>query len=111
MPTDRPYDGVDLVPYLSGQKTGVPHDRLFWRLNERQQTAARVDVMKIVRDGEKPDQLFNLSTDIGETTNLAKTNATSARELNKALDAWINQMPEKVDYPGHERDGKGLERE
>jgi hypothetical protein len=111
MPTDRAYDRVDLVPYLSGQKTGAPHDRLFWRLNEREQAAARADVRKIVRDGEKPDQRFDLSTDIGETTNLAKTNAKSARELNKALDAWINQMPQKVNYPGHEHDGEGLERE
>jgi arylsulfatase A-like enzyme len=111
MPADRVYDGVDLVPYLSGQKSGTPHNRLFWRLNERHQAAARVDVMKIVRDNKKPDQLFDLSADIGESTNLAKTNVASARELNEALDAWIDQMPKKVKYPGHEHDGEGLERE
>ena len=111
MPTDRTYDGVDLVPYLNGQKPGAPHNELFWRLNERQQAAARVHAMKIVRDGKKPDQLFDLSTDIGETTNLAKANEQSAHELNKALDAWIDQMPKKVKYPGHEHDGEGLERE
>jgi arylsulfatase A-like enzyme len=111
MPTDRAYDGVDLLPYLTNQKTVAPHEQLFWRLNERHQAAARVDVMKIVRDGKKPDQLFNLSTDIGETTDLAKTSAKSARKLNKTLDAWIDQMPKKVNYPGHEHEGEGLERE
>jgi arylsulfatase A-like enzyme len=111
LPKDRSFDGVDLVPYLSGQKPGAPHEELYWRLNERQQAAGRVNSMKIVRDGEKADQLFDLSTDIGEATNVAKANPRSAHELNKALDAWINQMPKKVSYPGHERDGEGLERE
>ena len=106
MPTDRPYDGVDLIPYLSGQKAGAPHGELFWRLNEREQTAARVDVMKIVHDGEKPEQLFNLSTDIGESKNLAATNAKGATELNKALNAWLKKMSKDVNH-----DGDGLERE
>jgi hypothetical protein len=28
---DRVIDGVDLVPYVRGERDGVPHRTLFWR--------------------------------------------------------------------------------
>jgi arylsulfatase A-like enzyme len=31
LPTDRPYDGVDLIPYLTGQNNGLPHESLYWQ--------------------------------------------------------------------------------
>jgi arylsulfatase A-like enzyme len=31
LPTDRAIDGVNLIPYLTGQKAGQPHDALFFR--------------------------------------------------------------------------------
>lgn len=32
---DRRLDGVDLLPYLSGEKAGQPHDALYWRFGEQ----------------------------------------------------------------------------
>ena len=29
--TKNPIDGVNIIPYLVGERTGAPHDRLFWR--------------------------------------------------------------------------------
>src|SRR5690606_11061161 len=31
LPGDRVYDGVDLVPFVRGEKLGRPHEVLFWR--------------------------------------------------------------------------------
>ena len=31
LPTDREMDGVDLMPFVSGQRADTPHERLFWR--------------------------------------------------------------------------------
>src|SRR3989442_14873327 len=31
LPNDRPYDGVSLLPYLTGRSVGAPHDALYWR--------------------------------------------------------------------------------
>lgn len=31
LPTDRVYDGVDLLPYLGGESNGIPNPRLYWR--------------------------------------------------------------------------------
>jgi len=31
LPDDRVMDGVDLVPFVRGEKSGAPHEALFWR--------------------------------------------------------------------------------
>jgi arylsulfatase A-like enzyme len=31
LPPDRPYDGVDLMPYLTGRNSGSPNPLLYWR--------------------------------------------------------------------------------
>ncbi|HEY3951340.1 sulfatase-like hydrolase/transferase [Phenylobacterium sp.] len=31
LPTDRAYDGVDLTPFLTGRRSGVPNPTLYWR--------------------------------------------------------------------------------
>lgn len=102
MPTDRTYDGVDLVPYLSGENGGPPHEHLFWRLNERAQAAGLEARNKLVRDGTKPDQLFDLSKDIGESTNIATDHSDTTSALNKAIDHWFHAMATKLAFPGNE---------
>ena len=63
-------DGVDLMPYLKGQKSGTPHEVLYWRFLHR--GALRKRDWKIVNMNGKDWQLYNLKKDIGETENLAK---------------------------------------
>jgi len=31
LPTDRVYDGVNLLPYLNGKNDGIPNPKLYWR--------------------------------------------------------------------------------
>jgi len=100
MPADRAYDSVNLLPFLSGEKTGSPHDRLFWRRNETLQASMRQGDKKLIRDGTQPDQLFDLKTDIGETKDLASDDAKSASDLGKALDAWFKQMSKHLAFIG-----------
>ena len=40
-------DGVNLLPYLNGQKSGVPHEALYWRFG--QQMAIRMGDWKLVK--------------------------------------------------------------
>jgi len=35
-PTERPLDGVDLLPYVRGEAAGDPHEVLFWRIRGRE---------------------------------------------------------------------------
>jgi len=90
LPTDRPMDGVNLLPYVTGEKSDPPHDLLFWRM--RQNEAVRMGNWKLVVAGATPPQLFDLSKDIGETNDLAGQKPDFVKELTGALAEWESQM-------------------
>jgi arylsulfatase A-like enzyme len=88
-------DGVDLVPFLSGESRGRPHNALYWKLGE--QMAIRQGDWKLVRydpvaDGGKgrPTEikLYNLAEDIGEANDLAAKQPERFKELQAAWNAW-----------------------
>ena len=79
-------DGVNLLPYLKGEKSKSPHDELFWRWYEK--SGARVGDWKLVRNGDGAERLFNLADDIGETKDLATMNPDKLKELQDAYKEW-----------------------
>jgi len=93
-------DGVNLMPYVTGQKKEAPHEALYWRFG--QQIAIRKGDWKLVKApgggaeaGEKAvvattqgAQLYNLAKDIGEQTNLADQEPERVKELAAAWDEW-----------------------
>ncbi len=90
LPTDRPMDGVNLLPYATGEKSDPPHDLLFWRM--RQNKAVRKGNWKLVVAGATPPQLFDLSKDIAEANDLAAQKPDVVKELSNALAKWESQM-------------------
>lgn len=83
-------DGVNLLPYLNGTQIGSPHEKLFWRFHIYK--AARRGSMKLVKQRDKADELYDLATDLSETKNLAADNPTLVQEMNMELAAWESQM-------------------
>jgi arylsulfatase A-like enzyme len=80
-------DGVNLLPYVTGEKQGRAHEQLFWRAGERH--AARVGDWKLVTDPRQGGaMLFNLRDDISEQNNLAASNPAKLRELQAAFAHW-----------------------
>ncbi len=90
LPTDKPLDGVNLIPFLTGKQSGRPHEQLFWRAGQKH--AARVGDWKLVQERGGEPQLFNLKADIGETTDLAAKEPAKLKELEAAYAAWDRQM-------------------
>lgn len=86
VPSDVPFDGVNLLPYLKGENDAAPHEALFWRYGR--QSAVRKGDWKLVDRVEEGIQLYNLKTDIGEANNLAHENPEVLAELQKAYAAW-----------------------
>lgn len=90
-----PLDGVDLVPYFTGRKSGDPHEMLFWRLAERDIWAVRGGDQKLVQQfGNRG--LFDLSSDIGESKNLDGKLPEVQDQLQKAYDAWSATLPKPL---------------
>ncbi len=87
-------DGVDLVPFLTGQRTDNPHDALYWRFGE--QWAVRKGDWKLVasRIDKNVPMLFNLAEDIGEKNDLTEKYPDKVKELSADWKAWnAGQVP------------------
>jgi arylsulfatase A-like enzyme len=94
-PTDpaRPLDGVNLVPFLTGQKSGAPHETIFLRMHDKGAFAVRRgDLKLVIPDGKTPAQLYDLATDIREAKNLAAAQPDALRDLDARLKAWNAQL-------------------
>ena len=97
LPGDRIYDGVDLMPYLAGARTGVPHDMLAWRalpLYSIRKGDWKLWESVDDRTGRygKYKLLFNLKDDLNETTNLADRYPEKVRQLEVLVHQWAQMM-------------------
>jgi len=104
------YDGVELLPYLSGANPSPPHDALFWRAGE--QWAVRAANFKLTHaDVSAPPKLFDLSKDPGESHDLAAMQPDLAASLKSKYDGWNSTLAPPLwrDIP-EERSGQRLAR-
>jgi arylsulfatase A-like enzyme len=85
---DPPGDGVNILPHLSGEKNGSPHERLFWRAGGGDRWAVREGDWKLVKIDNSDPELFNLAADKGETKNLIGENPAQAKRLQATYDEW-----------------------
>jgi len=83
-------DGVNLLPYLKGEKTGDPHQMLFWRKLE--EAGARIGDYKMIRLKNYGATLYNLKDDLGEIHNIIDSKQNEFNELDKALKTWESEM-------------------
>jgi arylsulfatase A-like enzyme len=93
-PDHHHIDGVSLLPLLRGK--GFRRGPIFWHYphysNQGGAPAAgvREDEWKLVRFFEDDRvELYNVLSDISETTDLSATEPEVATRLNRLLDAWI----------------------
>jgi arylsulfatase A-like enzyme len=86
VPTDRKIDGVDLLPFITGQQTAWPHKTLFWRSGG--DLVLLSDGWKL-QHATRPDKsfLYNLTLDPTEHHNLADSEPAKLHALSTLLDA------------------------
>ena len=81
-------EGVDLIPFVTGEKRGAPHEALFWRSGPRWSVLA-ADGTKHVREADGGSaKLFFLPDDVSESKDLIDSNPERARELREAWEGW-----------------------
>lgn len=94
-PTDKHFDGVNLLPVLAGQSP-APERSLFWSSgSEEGWWAVRSANWKLVAQRARVE-LFDLSQDVFERTDLAKAHPERIAELTRMHDEWLAQMPDPV---------------
>lgn len=94
VPEDRAIDGVNLMPYIMGEKRTVPHEMLFWRSGTN--SAVRKGNWKLVNLNQRTTLLYDLSKDVAENNDVAGENPDVVDELTKAFAAWNSEMVEPL---------------
>ena len=89
LPSDPQLDGVNLVPYLTGENNDAPHETLYWRWVA--QAATRAGKWKYLRGGTR-EYLYDLSNDHEEKHNLIKGHPHIAARLRTKLNAWAAEL-------------------
>ena len=92
----KPMDGVNLIPFLKGEKTGAPHDALYWRQSAGASFAVRSGSMKLVLHEGKGPELYDLAADIGEANDLAATQPDSVEKLEALRSSWNAELIKPV---------------
>jgi arylsulfatase A-like enzyme len=99
VPNNTIYDGVDLMPFLTGGKSNAPHDRLFWRIGGGSQLAVREASAKLVRQRGKPPEFYDLTTDPAEISVLSQSRTNELEKLEAAVKDWNKQLVPPA-FPG-----------
>jgi arylsulfatase A len=89
---DKPenIDGISFLPVLLGKKQ-AQHDYLFWEFHEQGgKFAVRMGNWKAVKlnlekNPQGPTELYDLTTDIGETNNIASSNPETVKKMEDIM--------------------------
>ena len=79
-------DGVDLLPYLTGDNSTRPHETLYWKKENR--GVYREGDWKFIRFPDRPAELYDMSKDIPELEDLADKYPERVKEMYKKLFKW-----------------------
>ena len=87
------FDGVNLLPFLTGKTSEQPHKALYWRYGE--QMAVRHGDLKLVRaldsnstPPELKQGLYRVPDDAGEQHDLSASQPEKSKELQSLWDTW-----------------------
>ena len=82
------YIGVNLIPYLKGEKKEASHDILYWRWRDK--TALRKGNMKLVEPFKDLPQsgMYNLERNVKEIPETKVENVSQKQQLKDLLEKW-----------------------
>lgn len=91
----RPLDGVNLLPYLTGEQTGAPHEAVYLRMFDRGVFAVRSgDSKLVIPQRDAAPQLFDLRRDLAESRNVADARPDELARLERLRTAWHARLVE-----------------
>ncbi|HWS00577.1 MAG TPA: sulfatase/phosphatase domain-containing protein, partial [Prolixibacteraceae bacterium] len=94
--TKNEIDGINLIPFLTGEKSGAPHDYLFWRKFDAKHYAVRKGNEKLILKSGAEDQFFDLDQDISEQKNLSAEKQIRAGQLGDDLKKWKSKLRDPI---------------
>jgi arylsulfatase A-like enzyme len=119
LPKDTPIDGRDLAPVLADSSANLGREAIFWHFpaylhgyksmaeegprpgwRATPSSAMRCGKWKLIQSFETNSfELYNLTEDPGEQTNLASIRTEVFKGLKSQLEAWQQSTDAPVDFP------------
>lgn len=94
-PTKNPLDGVNLIPYITGEIKKAPHKTVNLRKFDAKQHAIRLGNYKLVtRENGEEKELYDLKDDIGEKNNIAEKYPEKVKEIDAIRVQWDSELIE-----------------
>jgi arylsulfatase A-like enzyme len=91
LPDDRVFDGVNLIPYVTGQNTAVPHEAFYWKADYIH--GMRKGNWKfILSTRDKWLELYNMKEDKFEHYNLYDVHPDTLEKLRQEFDVWDKEQ-------------------
>jgi arylsulfatase A-like enzyme len=92
LPDDRVYDGIDLLPYLTGEAVGFPHDVFYWKADHiNAMRSGGWKYLQSIRDGWI--ELYNIGEDKYEKIDLRNVRPEVLDQLQKRFEEWLKDIP------------------
>ena len=92
---DGDIDGVNLIPYLTGKKDGLPHEFLYWQNRDKDIDVIRGERYKYLRIGSE-EFIFDLKNDISEENNILNSSESIYEGLKSKFNEWDKEMIDPV---------------
>jgi arylsulfatase A-like enzyme len=83
-------DGVNLLPFIQGEKTTPPHQNLYW--HKLWFSAMRDGPWKLIYVQDYGYALYNLDKDLPESKNLIKSEKKRGEKMIQKLNAWKAEL-------------------
>ena len=94
---NKPLDGVNIIPYLTGEEVGAPHEYLFWRKWEQNAMAVIHGDYKLLKPKKSlKTEFYNLRLDVSESNNIKGSNVTLEQEFQSEWDNWNKQNKGRI---------------
>ena len=88
-------DGVDLLPYLTEENSGLPHEYLYWQNRDKDIDVVRDERYKYLRI-KNDEYIFDLKNDISEETNIINSSKPIYNRLKSKFKEWEKDMIDPV---------------
>ena len=97
LPADKPLDGVNIIPFLKGEKQGRPHQTLYVRKFDNDLYSVRDGDMKLVtKKKNSVKELYNLQEDLDEGNDLADAFPEEVKRLDSLRQNWASQLIDPI---------------
>ena len=84
-----PCEGVSILPLLEGSRKPIHVDPIYWE--HEGNAAVRWDNWKLVREYEKPWELYNLAIDRTEMNDLSESHASKRTKMIEMWETWATK--------------------